>query len=910
MAMMTREPGFLGMAKRKAQKQGMLTIPKRWTPQGGGEEEYPAFVNQKEMALLKQQGGQGFMTPYGIPSFELSDEFEASTLDSSETVQQQVTDYKRNDNSKGQPGGTVPVKPTTKPKVTYDFSYDTSLSPLDNIKRIDIVGWLKSLGDGKPKGVTPDNAVKYLTDNPDAAQGAYEQQGGPEAVTASNSEEAAKTAAYAKDRKEDYDEKKRLKDSRQSSVDEYGDYKTEVKNLGIDSKELTEGTMQDDEGRGPDHPDYVEAEGKMRGGFAGDVGKLDKYEDQFGDIAADAKTRGDTAQGQYGGVMTDEQGNKVGDANYDASTASIKGGAAGMGATALENLGKGVMTDASGKTADDPDYDASSATMQGGYKQVTGQGVVDAAAKGTTGFDTGAGEVDIARKQFGKEGFQKDIKGMSEKALSGEVGQREAGMLKGQMEQQRMASQKGSEEKLRRELAQSGASPSEIAQKVAQFQQQSAAQQQQAGRTEALSSQLQGQQMGQSSLEQAAKLKGQEAGLANTSATLAEQKAALTGKGAAMAMDAAGTEDKTKLASLEGQASTAEAGAGMRMEGIKGGAELGFKGSEIQGDMLGAGVDSVTASGVAKDRVAGGIDQQADMVGDQAEFTQAELDDTIAQETQAYTKEESRLTREAQGTPDDPYYRPPEETVEADTGDLPPGTTVALEPPDELDPPIEEKAEGGPVQGGKPYIVGEKGRELFVPNQSGNITPNHQMPKGGIEIKQSGKHNFTVAPKEQSAPASKGGINAPPPQPQLQGAPPQGQGGAEAQRQAFDRRNEELQRGTPAQPVQGGLSPLQQGGMMGAQQLNQPPQGNQQQAMMQNKAEEAKQMGQGGYDMTVNAMKHPGGIGGMMGQGQAGIPQQGGLMGQNQNMSPEQQQVMEAQNKKRRQMEMQSFQMR
>ena len=69
MAMMTREPGFLGMAKRKAQKQGMLTIPKRWTPQGGGE-EYPAFINQQEMALLKQQGGQGFMTPYGIPSFD------------------------------------------------------------------------------------------------------------------------------------------------------------------------------------------------------------------------------------------------------------------------------------------------------------------------------------------------------------------------------------------------------------------------------------------------------------------------------------------------------------------------------------------------------------------------------------------------------------------------------------------------------------------------------------------------------------------------------------------------------------------------------------------------------------------------------------------------------------------------
>ena len=92
-----------------------------------------------------------------------------------------------------------------------------------------------------------------------------------------------------------------------------------------------------------------------------------------------------------------------------------------------------------------------------------------------------------------------------------------------------MASQKGSEEKLRREMAQSGASPAEIASKVAQFQIQSAGQQAQAGRSEALSSQLQGQQMGQSALEQGAQLKGQEAGMAGKQAGLAVQQAALKG---------------------------------------------------------------------------------------------------------------------------------------------------------------------------------------------------------------------------------------------------------------------------------------------------------------------------------------------------------------------------------------------
>jgi|TARA_X000001382_G_scaffold106588_1_gene82018 hypothetical protein len=37
------------------------------------------------------------------------------------------------------------------------------------------------------------------------------------------------------------------------------------------------------------------------------------------------------------------------------------------------------------------------------------------------------------------------------------------------------------------------------------------------------------------------------------------------------------------------------------------------------------------------------------------------------------------------------------------------------------------KASGGSVSGGSPYIVGEKGPELFVPGGSGNIVPNHEM---------------------------------------------------------------------------------------------------------------------------------------------------------------------------------------
>lgn len=45
--------------------------------------------------------------------------------------------------------------------------------------------------------------------------------------------------------------------------------------------------------------------------------------------------------------------------------------------------------------------------------------------------------------------------------------------------------------------------------------------------------------------------------------------------------------------------------------------------------------------------------------------------------------------------------------------------------------PIGKKAIGGSVSLGSPYVVGEKGPELFVPNQNGAIIPNDAMGGGG-----------------------------------------------------------------------------------------------------------------------------------------------------------------------------------
>jgi hypothetical protein len=45
--------------------------------------------------------------------------------------------------------------------------------------------------------------------------------------------------------------------------------------------------------------------------------------------------------------------------------------------------------------------------------------------------------------------------------------------------------------------------------------------------------------------------------------------------------------------------------------------------------------------------------------------------------------------------------------------------------------PIPKKAIGGAVQANKPYMVGERGAELFVPSRSGSVVPNNQLSSGG-----------------------------------------------------------------------------------------------------------------------------------------------------------------------------------
>lgn len=52
-----------------------------------------------------------------------------------------------------------------------------------------------------------------------------------------------------------------------------------------------------------------------------------------------------------------------------------------------------------------------------------------------------------------------------------------------------------------------------------------------------------------------------------------------------------------------------------------------------------------------------------------------------------------------------------------------------------LFPTPQGRAIGGPVTAGTPYVVGERGKEMFIPRESGRIVPNHQLG-GGVTIVQ------------------------------------------------------------------------------------------------------------------------------------------------------------------------------
>ncbi|MET8524106.1 hypothetical protein, partial [Nocardioides sp. NPDC004968] len=65
------------------------------------------------------------------------------------------------------------------------------------------------------------------------------------------------------------------------------------------------------------------------------------------------------------------------------------------------------------------------------------------------------------------------------------------------------------------------------------------------------------------------------------------------------------------------------------------------------------------------------------------------------------------------------------------------------------------KATGGSVNAGQPYMVGERGRERFVPTVPGKIIPNNKLGGGAVSYTDSRQINITpangVTPEQMTA---------------------------------------------------------------------------------------------------------------------------------------------------------------
>ena len=63
---------------------------------------------------------------------------------------------------------------------------------------------------------------------------------------------------------------------------------------------------------------------------------------------------------------------------------------------------------------------------------------------------------------------------------------------------------------------------------------------------------------------------------------------------------------------------------------------------------------------------------------------------------------------------------------------------------------LSPRANGGPVGAGRPYLVGERGPEMFIPGAQGNIVPNNAMGSTSIVVNVDASGSSVEGEAEQS----------------------------------------------------------------------------------------------------------------------------------------------------------------
>ena len=77
------------------------------------------------------------------------------------------------------------------------------------------------------------------------------------------------------------------------------------------------------------------------------------------------------------------------------------------------------------------------------------------------------------------------------------------------------------------------------------------------------------------------------------------------------------------------------------------GTQLGMQGANQQAQMMGQGMGAIQAAGAAKGQQMAGLNQQGQFIDQQGGYTQAQLNDVIAQQTQEYSADQAQKTRDA-----------------------------------------------------------------------------------------------------------------------------------------------------------------------------------------------------------------------------------------------------------------------
>ena len=412
-----------------------------------------------------------------------------------------------------------------------------------------------------------------------------------------------------------------------------------------DRERFTQGRMVDAQGRtAADRGTWTDSEGRVQGDEGFDF-ETAKRQGGFDESTAKLDTEGsfEGYRQDYKGLRDRADFSSFRDkfAGYGAESDRLRGEAAGKYGGYESKINQ--MADYGGKVGQLGDQIGGARAGYAGLgSELQGmQGQVGSQVGRTQGqMDQFSGDVASARGDV--KSIQDQMGGLAAQAQDPNALMRNRGLFAGQMEAQRKGAEEGNLANIRRSMAASGASPQEIARAESEARKGGA----QAGREDALKASQMALQSGQGML-------GQAGGFMGNQANLASQRAAMTGQQAGMAMQGGqmGLQGIGQQAGMVGQRGNmigANIGAMGSQAGMYGNAQnLGLGQIQAGANMYGAGLGAqqnmmgfgAGMAGQGQSSLGSELGLKGGFTGQMAGMTEAQLQDVVAQQNQAFEKE-------------------------------------------------------------------------------------------------------------------------------------------------------------------------------------------------------------------------------------------------------------------------------